>query len=197
MSGFRPCILPLALFLAPALALALAACGGPRTVSHVSSLNDVFLYLPVSSLPLEVAGNPFPAASDSVVTAAAADGMSGTVNGRPLAFIPVGTASEYAAMSPHSTGYRTVLFLSGAGIVAGQALCAGALPHPDSKGGTLHVSAALCEGTEMVAWAEGWGGPVPAAPDSAFHALMNQLADAVFKRERDWDRNGPGDAWPN
>ncbi|MQX35749.1 hypothetical protein [Roseospira navarrensis] len=174
---------------AVAAALALAACAGPRTVSHVSSLNDVFKYLPVSGLPLDVVGNPFPQAADAFVRAAAADGLSGNVNGRPLAFVPAPDR-----FGPDHPGYRMVLFLSGGGIVAGQALCEAGLPTDSPKGGTLHASAALCNGTKMIAWGEGWGGPVPAQPDVAFLALMDQLANAVFKRERDRDRDPT--EWP-
>jgi hypothetical protein len=177
-----------------ALALGLAACVGPRTVSHVSSKNDVFLYLPVSTLPLEVAGNPFPGAADQAVTAAVARGMSGNVNGRPLTFIPTSDGRD----GPNRPGYRTVVFLSGGGIVAGHDLCRGGLPHPGAKGGTLHASGALCDGPEMVAWAEAWGGPVTPAPDGAFLSLMDRLADAVFKREfdRDHDHDFNGAPWP-
>lgn len=171
--------------------LVLSACAGPRTVSHVSSKNDVFLYLPVSTLPLEVAGNPFPSASDDEVAAAVARGMSGTVNGRSLTFVPA-----TGALGPERPGYRTVVYLSGGGIVSGQRLCRGALPEDGPKGGVLHASAALCDGPDMVAWAEGWGGPVPAAPDREVLGLMDRLADAVFRREIDRDRDGAGDPWP-
>ncbi|KAA5605957.1 hypothetical protein F1188_08005 [Roseospira marina] len=175
---------------AAAALLTLSACAGPRTVSHVSSQNDVFNYVITSSLPLDVIGNPFSGAPDAVVAAATAQGMSGNVNGRSLTFIPTMETD-----GPEHPGYRTVVFVSGGGVVPGPELCAGTVTAETVKGGTLHASAALCDGAEMVAWAEGWGGPVPAMPDSGYAALMNQLADAVFKRERDYDRDG-NDGWP-
>ncbi|MBB4286317.1 hypothetical protein [Roseospira goensis] len=195
--------------LAGVLSLALAACAGPRTVSHVSSPNDVFNYVITGTLPLEVVGNPFAGVSDATVAAAAARAMSGNVNGRPLGFVPtaVGTAGP---------GYRTVLFLGDGGVPDGQALCRGALPAGTGQtgetspgtgagtgagttagtggGGPLHASAALCDRAEMVAWAEGWGGPATAPDSAAFRILMDQLANAVFKRER--DRREIGDPWP-
>ncbi|WP_299437465.1 hypothetical protein [uncultured Rhodospira sp.] len=175
-----------------ALALTVAGCQSVRTVSHVHSLNDVFQYVYTSSLPLEVVGNPYPGANDAGVAAAAARAMSGLVSRRPLEFVPVPPGS-----GAHANGYRTVLFLSGGGIVPGERLCAGGLPTDTPKGGSLHASAALCEGSTMVAWAEGWGGPVPATPDATFAALMDRLIDAVFKREADRDAFESEDVWPD
>jgi len=174
-----------------AVALGVTACQSVRTVSHVHFLNDVFQYVYTSSLPLEVVGNPYPGVNDAGVAAAAARAMSGLVSRRPLEFVPVPPGS-----GAHANGYRTVLFLSGGGVVPGERLCAGGLPTDTPKGGHLHASAALCEGPTMVAWAEGWGGPVPVVPDATFAALMDRLIDAVFKREADRDSFENEDVWP-
>jgi hypothetical protein len=171
------------------LAAGLTACGTPRTVSHVHSLNDVFDYVVTASLPLEVAGNPFPGVPQPRVAGLAAEGMSGDVNGRPLTFIP-----QQEPLGPGHDGYRTVLYLGSNGIVSGQALCQGGLPAGEGGGnGRVHASAALCEGGEMVAWGEGWGRA--AGPETAaFRSLMDQLANAVFRRAPDRDERG--DPWP-
>ncbi|SDE85379.1 hypothetical protein [Rhodospira trueperi] len=173
-----------------ALALIVAGCQSVRTVSHSHSLNDVFGYVYTASLPLEVVGNPYPGAANDQVAAAAAHAMSGLVSRRRLDFVAVPPDA-----GAHANGYRVVLFLSGGGIVAGERLCAGRLPTDPAKGGSLHASAALCQGAKLVAWAEGWGGPVPAVPDATFAALMDRLIDAVFKRETDRENRNPTE-WP-
>jgi hypothetical protein len=178
------------LVIAGALIGSLSACQSVRTVSHSHSLNDVFGYVYTSSLPLEVVGNPYPGAANDQVAAAAARAMSGLVSRRRLDFVAVPPDA-----GAHANGYRVVLFLSGGGIVAGERLCAGRLPTDPAKGGSLHASAALCQGAKLVAWAEGWGGPVSAVPDATFAALMDRLIDAVFKRETDRERSNPSE-WP-
>jgi len=101
MSRFRPLRLSV---VAAVIALGLAACAAPRTVTHVSSLNDVFDYVITSHLPLDVTGNPFPGAPDMQVAQAAAAGMSGNVNGRPLTFVlrPGPAAGAAGSSSPFS-----------------------------------------------------------------------------------------------
>lgn len=171
----------------------LAACGGPRTVSHVSSKNDVFSYVITASLPLHVVGNPFGDVPADRVARAAAAGMSGIVNGRPLRF----TVAGAGVANPH--GYRTVLYLGEGGIIAGHALCGSDLSGPThgsgTPGGPVRASAALCEGADMVAWAEGWGGAMRSPHSAAFRSLMSQLANAVFHREVDRPERD-SDPWP-
>ena len=168
------------------LTIGLAGCANaPRTVSHVQSQNDVFRYVTTTFLPLEVYGNPFPGVGEQAVAEASAAGMSGLVNRRPLTFI---------AVPPGRGGdsYRTVLFLgSGGGVVTGERLCAGAVPNETRAGDRIRASAALCHRGEMVAWAEGWLGAQASPESPPYQALMDRLADAVFKRPRD-ER---GDPW--
>jgi len=178
-----------ALGVALSLTFGLAGCADiPRTVTHEQPLNDVFHYVRINTLPLEVYGNPFPGGDDQAVAEASAAGMSGQVNGRPLTFVSVPQGQAVGE-------YRTVLFLGRGGVVSGRRLCGDGLAVERQAGDSIHASAALCQGSKLMAWAEGWLGAQDSPQAPAYQALMNQMADAVFARTR--DHRGNDDAWPD
>ncbi len=162
-----------AVFLLPCAALALAACAG---LDRVSYMDQAALYTPGlvayasknGEMAVEIAGNPFAAATD-------AESIAGALR-LPEYFAPARLTTRPGPGT--ASNIRLVLAFTDAPGAAEQALCArlGTLPVRPA-GGETRIAMALCASERPASWAVAEG-PVGDGPrDPRFQRLM---ASALF-----------------